>query len=101
MLARALALDPRILCVDEPRSGLDPIAAAGVDQLIGKLNESLKIAVIVVTHDLTTLFSICHRVALLADGRLAIDTPERLRRWQEPSIREFFHGPRHGGRWKT
>jgi len=93
-LARALALDPRLLFLDEPTSGLDPITAGGVDELIRKLNAGLGITVVVVTHDLTTLFSICHRVALLVDAKLTIDTPERLRRSHQPWIREFLHGPR-------
>jgi phospholipid/cholesterol/gamma-HCH transport system ATP-binding protein len=93
-LARALALDPRILFLDEPTSDLDPITAAGIDALIRKLNEGLQVTVIVVTHDLTTLLSVCHRVAVLVDGKLTIDTPERLRRSDQPWIREFFHGPR-------
>jgi len=93
-LARALALDPRILFLDEPTSGLDPIAASGIEALIRKLNESLKVTVIVVTHDLTTLFSVCHRIAVLVDGKLTIDAPERLRRSKHPWIREFLHGPR-------
>jgi phospholipid/cholesterol/gamma-HCH transport system ATP-binding protein len=93
-LARALALDPRLLFLDEPTSGLDPLTAGGVDELIQKLNEGLGVTVIVVTHDLTTLFSICHRVALLVEGKLTIDTPERLRRSHQPWIHEFLHGPR-------
>jgi phospholipid/cholesterol/gamma-HCH transport system ATP-binding protein len=93
-LARALALDPRLLFLDEPTSDLDPITAAGIDALIRKLNEGLRITVIVVTHDLTTLFSVCHRVAVLVDGKLTIDTPERLRKSDQPWIRELLHGPR-------
>jgi len=93
-LARALALDPRILLLDEPTSGLDPITAGGIDDLIRKLNDSLRITVIVVTHDLATLFSICSRVALLVDGKLTIDTPEGLRQSSEASIRAFLSGPR-------
>ena len=93
-LARALALDPRLLFLDEPTSDLDPITAAGIDALILKLNEGLRITVIVVTHDLTTLFSVCHRVAVLVDGKLTIDTPERLRKSDQPWIRELLHGPR-------
>jgi phospholipid/cholesterol/gamma-HCH transport system ATP-binding protein len=93
-LARALALDPRILFLDEPTSDLDPITASGIDALIRKLNEGLRVTVIVVTHDLTTLLALCHRVAVLVDGKLTIDTPERLRRSEQPWIRQFMHGPR-------
>jgi phospholipid/cholesterol/gamma-HCH transport system ATP-binding protein len=93
-LARALALDPRILFLDEPTSDLDPITASGIDALIRKLNEGLRVTVIVVTHDLTTLLALCHRVAVLVDGKLTIDTPERLRRSEQPWIRLFMHGPR-------
>ena len=93
-LARALALDPRILFLDEPTSDLDPITASGIDEVIRKLNEGLRVTVIVVTHDLTTLLSLCHRVAVLVDGRLTIDTPERLRRSDHPWIHQFMHGPR-------
>ena len=93
-LARALALDPRILFLDEPTADLDPIAAAGIDELIRTLNESLRITVVVVTHDLNTLFSVCRRVALLIDGKLAIGTADQLRRSGEPRVREFLHGPR-------
>src|SRR6185436_20804412 len=63
--ARALALDPQILFLDEPTSGLDPLIASGIDALIQKLNESLGITVVIVTHDLMTLFTICRRVAIL------------------------------------
>src|SRR5439155_4225587 len=67
--ARALALDPRILFLDEPTSDLDPLTASGIDALIRRLNESLGITVVIVTHDLTTLFTICGRIAMLADKK--------------------------------
>src|SRR5207237_3831943 len=73
-LARALALDPRILFLDEPTSDLDPLTAGGIDSLIAKLNESLGLTVVIVTHDLTTLFTICRRVAVLVDGKITVDT---------------------------
>src|SRR6266571_2244424 len=96
-LARALALDPRILFLDEPTSDLDPLTASGIDALIQKLNQGLGITVVIVTHDLTTLFTICGRVAVLVDGKITIGTLEKLMRSRHPWIREFFHGPRAEG----
>src|SRR5258708_39031984 len=96
-LARALALDPRILFLDAPTSDLHPLTAGGIDALIRKLNESLGITVVVVTHDLTTLFTICHRIAVIVDKKLRIDTLEKLMRSDQPWIHEFLHGPRAQG----
>jgi phospholipid/cholesterol/gamma-HCH transport system ATP-binding protein len=93
-LARALALDPRVLLLDEPTTGLDPNAADGIDQLIRQLNESLGVTVVVVTHDLNTLFGVCDRVAVLADGRVTVGTPAQLMRARQPGVREFLSGPR-------
>ncbi len=95
--ARALALDPKILLLDEPTSGLDPIAASGIDELIRSLNASLGITVVIVTHDLTTLLTICGRIAVLVDKKLTVDTPDRLAKSDHPWMREFFHGPRGEG----
>lgn len=95
--ARALALDPKILFLDEPTSGLDPIAASGIDALIRSLNASLGITVVIVTHDLTTLFGICDRIAVLVDGKVTVDTPDKLAKSDHPWMREFFHGPRAEG----
>ena len=77
-LARALALDPRILFLDEPTSGLDPTAASGIDALILQLNKDLGITVVIVTHDLTTLFTVCRRVAILVDRNVTVDTIDKL-----------------------
>jgi len=93
-LARALALDPRILFLDEPTSDLDSLTASGIDSLIVQLNASLGLTVIIVSHDLTTLFSVCHRVAVLADRKITVDTLPALRRSEQPWIHEFLHGPR-------
>ena len=96
-LARALALDPRILFLDEPTSDLDPLTASGIDALIEQLNRSLGITVVIVTHDLTTLFTICHRLALLVDQKLRVDRLDRLLHSDQPWIHEFLHGPRAQG----
>ena len=95
--ARALALDPRILFLDEPTSDLDPITAGGIDALILQLNQSLGVTVVIVTHDLTTLFTICRRVAVLVDKKITVDTLDNLMRLDHPWIHEFLHGPRAQG----
>jgi len=99
--ARALALDPRILFLDEPTSDLDPLTASGIDALVRRLNESLGVTVVIVTHDLTTLFTVCHRIAILADGKVKADTLEKLLRSDHPWTREFLHGPRAQGAMTT
>src|SRR5215471_3051714 len=100
-LARALALDPRILFLDEPTSDLDPLTASGIDELIVRLNQALGITVVIVTHDVTTLFTICHRVALLVDHGIVVDTVERLMHSRNPWIHDFLHGPRAQGAMQT
>jgi phospholipid/cholesterol/gamma-HCH transport system ATP-binding protein len=99
--ARALALDPKVLFLDEPTSDLDPIAASGIDALVRQLNESLGITVVIVTHDLTTLFTICGRIAVLVDGKITADTADKLVASKHPWIHEFFHGPRVEGAMKA
>jgi phospholipid/cholesterol/gamma-HCH transport system ATP-binding protein len=95
--ARALALDPKILFLDEPTSDLDPIAASGIDALIRQLNGSLGVTVVIVTHDLTTLFTICDRIAVLVDKKITVATADKLMKSDHPWIHEFFHGPRAEG----
>jgi phospholipid/cholesterol/gamma-HCH transport system ATP-binding protein len=95
--ARALALDPKILFLDEPTSDLDPIAASGIDALIRQLNVSLGVTVVIVTHDLTTLFTICGRIAVLVDRKVTVDTADKLMKSDHPWIHDFFHGPRAAG----
>jgi len=99
--ARALALDPKILFLDEPTSDLDPIAASGIDTLIRQLNGSLGITVVIVTHDLTTLFTICGRIAVLVDRNITVGTADQLLNSDHPWIHEFFHGPRAEGAMKA
>jgi phospholipid/cholesterol/gamma-HCH transport system ATP-binding protein len=94
-LARALALDPELLFLDEPTSGLDPIGAAAFDELIGELSESLDLTVMMITHDLDTLYEITDRVAVLADRKVVATAPvQELERSDHPWIREYFLGPR-------
>ena len=93
-LARALALDPEIIFLDEPTAGLDPIGAAAFDSLIRSLQQSLGLTVFLVTHDLDTLHAICDRVAVLIDKKVIVDTIENLMRLQHPWVQEYFHGPR-------
>jgi phospholipid/cholesterol/gamma-HCH transport system ATP-binding protein len=95
--ARALALDPRILFLDEPTSDLDPLTAGGIDALIQQLNRSLGVTVVIVTHDLTTLFTICGRIAVLVDKRVIVGTLAELRHSNQPWVHEFLHGPRAQG----
>jgi phospholipid/cholesterol/gamma-HCH transport system ATP-binding protein len=93
-LARALALDPQLLFLDEPTAGLDPIAAGAFDALIGSLQASLGLTVFMVTHDLDTLVAICDRIAVLVDKRLIIGTMAELLDNPHPWIQEYFRGPR-------
>ena len=95
--ARALALDPRILFLDEPTSDLDPLTASGIDALIQRLNQGLGITVVIVTHDLTTLFTICRRIAVLVDKKITVGTLAELMRSDQPWVHEFLHGPRAQG----
>ena len=93
-LARALALDPDILFLDEPTAGLDPIAAAGFDQLISSLRSSLGLTVFMVTHDLDSLEAICDRIAVLIDRRITVGTLAEHMKNPHPWIQEYFTGPR-------
>jgi phospholipid/cholesterol/gamma-HCH transport system ATP-binding protein len=94
-LARALALDPQLLFLDEPTAGLDPIGAAAFDELILDLKETLGLTVFMVTHDLDSLHTICDRVAVLADRKMEIVAPiEELLQSSHPWVHEYFHGPR-------
>ncbi len=93
-LARALALDPEILFLDEPTAGLDPIGAAAFDELIGNLQRSLGLTVVMITHDVDSLTTVCDRVAALLDQRVVVGTVDELRRLDHPWLRDYFGGPR-------
>lgn len=94
-LARALALDPDILFLDEPTAGLDPIGAAEFDQLIITLRDALGLTVFIVTHDLDTLYTICDRVAVLSQKRVLVTGPlQTVEAVEDEWVQEYFHGPR-------
>ena len=94
-LARALALDPEILFLDEPTAGLDPIGAAAFDILIKRLQHSLGLTVFLVTHDLDTLHATCDRIAVLAERRVILTgSMDDMMRSEHPWVKEYFRGPR-------
>lgn len=93
-LARALSLEPKLLFLDEPTSGLDPVSAAAFDELLLYLHAQLGLTVVMVTHDLDSLFRTCTRVGVIVDRRMVSGTLEEMLRNQDPWIHEYFHGPR-------
>lgn len=94
-LARALALDPELVFLDEPTAGLDPIGAAAFDQMIRKLTDALGLTVFLVTHDLDSLHAICDRIAVLAEKKVLVTgTMEEMLEVRHPWVEDYFHGPR-------
>ena len=94
-LARALALDPPLLFLDEPTAGLDPIGAAAFDRLTRTLQQALGLTVFLITHDLDTLYAICDRVAVLAEKRvIAVGPIAEIERLDHPWVQDYFNGPR-------
>jgi phospholipid/cholesterol/gamma-HCH transport system ATP-binding protein len=94
-LARSLALDPQILFLDEPTAGLDPIGAHAFDQLILSLREAMDLTVLMITHDLDSLYAICDRVAVLVDKKIGVyDTLDKVAEYDHPWVKEYFGGPR-------
>jgi phospholipid/cholesterol/gamma-HCH transport system ATP-binding protein len=97
-LARAIALDPEVLFLDEPTAGLDPLSAAGFDELVRHLKALLGPTMVIVSHDLDLLWRVADRVAFMADGRVVgVGTMEELSRTEHPVLREYFVGPRGRG----
>ena len=96
-IARALTLDPRYVIFDEPTTGLDPLAAAQVDDLIRTLKAQAGVTSIVVSHDLRSIFSVADRIAMLYQGKVRIDgTPDEIRASEDPVVRQFFSGDPDG-----
>jgi phospholipid/cholesterol/gamma-HCH transport system ATP-binding protein len=93
-LARALALDPALLMLDEPTAGLDPISAAAFDELLMDLREQLGLTVIMITHDLDTIFRTCNRVGVIIDRKMTSDTLAGISANPHPWIQAYFHGER-------
>jgi phospholipid/cholesterol/gamma-HCH transport system ATP-binding protein len=93
-LARALALDPALLMLDEPTAGLDPISAAAFDELLMDLRQQLGLTVIMITHDLDTIFRTCNRVGVIIDRKMTSDSLEGITANPHPWIQAYFHGER-------
>jgi phospholipid/cholesterol/gamma-HCH transport system ATP-binding protein len=94
-LARALALDPELLFLDEPTAGLDPLSASGIDELVRSLRDGLGLTIMMVTHDLDLLWRAADRVAVLGKGRIVgIGSMTELSHSDDPLVRQYFHGPR-------
>ncbi len=94
-LARALALDPALLFLDEPTAGLDPIGAADFDELLLTLTRALGLSVFLITHDLDTLYRVCDRVAVLAGGKVLVcESIEQVESFDHDWTRAYFQGPR-------
>jgi phospholipid/cholesterol/gamma-HCH transport system ATP-binding protein len=93
-IARALALDPPLLFLDEPTSGLDPVSAAAFDDLVLYLQKQLKLTIVMITHDLDSIFRTCNRVGVIVDRHMESDTLDRIVDHPHPWIQAYFHGER-------
>ena len=96
-IARALALDPGLLFLDEPTSGLDPVSAAAFDDLVLFLQKQLNLTIVMITHDLDSIFRTCNRVGVIVDKHMESDTLDRIVDYPNPWIQEYFHGERARG----
>lgn len=100
-LARAIALDPELLFLDEPTAGLDPESASGIDELVRSLRDALGLTIMMITHDIDLLWQAADRVAVLGEGRIIeIGSMAELSASQHPTIRQYFHGPRGRAAWE-
>lgn len=96
-LARAIANDPKIILYDEPTTGLDPIIADGINELVVQMHEKLRVTSVTVTHDLTSAYKIADRIAMLYQGKIiGSGTPEEIRNTDDPVIRQFITGSATG-----
>lgn len=94
-MARALALDPELLFLDEPTAGLDPSGASGIDTLVRTLHDLYQSTIVIITHDLDFLWQVTDRVAVLGEGKVVgVGSMEELSKMDHPNIREYFDGPR-------
>ncbi|MBU1691740.1 MAG: ATP-binding cassette domain-containing protein [Gammaproteobacteria bacterium] len=100
-LARAIALDPELLILDEPTAGLDPLSASSLDELVRHLKELLGLTILMITHDLDLLWGVADRVAILGEGHvLGEGTMQELSKSDHPMVREYFYGPRGRAAWE-
>jgi len=93
-MARAMALDPELLFLDEPTGALDPVAASSLDELMQDLHKVLRLTIFIITHDPNTIVSVCDRIAMIVDGRVESGTLDELMQSTHPKIQEYFKGPR-------
>jgi phospholipid/cholesterol/gamma-HCH transport system ATP-binding protein len=93
-LARALSLEPKVLFLDEPTAGLDPISASQFDELVSYLHANLDLTIVMITHDVDTLFGVCDRVAVLVNKGIVVDTRDEIVKNPDPWIQEYFGDPR-------
>jgi phospholipid/cholesterol/gamma-HCH transport system ATP-binding protein len=93
-MARAMALDPEMLFLDEPTSALDPVAAGSIDELMRSLRKSLRLSILVITHDPNTIATVVDRIAMIVDKRVEAGTLDEMLGSENPKVREFFHSAR-------